>query len=428
MKYKNNFNFLSIDNSFEFDFVVDNEEGMNIFLDAMLPAFLDKKKLKENVVQINIIQQKTKELELEIRQIVESLKSHFPRINQLNTFLKNLKDGEHFCFLFNVKLDYKLYIELNSILLSKRDGGNVEEIKKDLLDLFGDIMENYKVFVYGNRRFFAGEMDKMKRVCRFCKMNNQETTFKKTSHAISEGLGNKLVFTRDECDICNDNFSISIEPDIINYLSIFRTIFSIKGKGGLKKITGKGFKMKMKDEGVVNIKFDDIKYRPPENKSTYEIKLENISKISYQNIYKCLCKYALSLIPNEHLKNFNNTISWINGDLKSDKLPKVAEVISNKDFTDQPKLKVYLRKNSNKENPYAVGEFYFAVKVIVFIIPLFNDETEKFLIEENYNNYWNFFKSFKSISSHWQFNDFSSADKLDLSFNLLGKTKEENHN
>lgn len=60
----------------------------------------------------------------------------------------------------------------------------------------------------------------------------------KKSHAISEALGNKRIISIEECDDCNNKFSMSIEPDIVKYFSLHRNYWSIKGKGGVKILEG----------------------------------------------------------------------------------------------------------------------------------------------------------------------------------------------
>lgn len=86
-----------------------------------------------------------------------------------------------------------------------------------------------------------------------------EVTYSQKAHAISEALGNKTVILFDECDNCNEKFSKSLEPQIVEYLSLFRTMFGVKGKRGDTKYKGYNFSIsKTKD---VKIELKDVESR-----------------------------------------------------------------------------------------------------------------------------------------------------------------------
>lgn len=268
-----------------------------------------------------------------------------------------------------------------------------------------------------------GEKDKEKRVCRFCNNTNEPISFSNEAHAISEGLGNKTVILLEECDQCNDQFSKTIEPDIVQYLSLFRTFFDVKGKGGSKKFKGENFELQ--NEGNVELKFYSTDDRPEEHSMPYKVKLETKEPLSLQNIYKSLCKFFLSVIDTEYVKEFTETIKWINGDLEVSQLPKIGELISYHGFTKQPKLVTYIRKNQDTNLPFAVGEFYFTCKIFVFILPLTKKDDKDFLSDAEYEKFWETFQHFKKTEG-WAFMDFSNDEKRKLTLNLnFQKEKKE---
>ena len=94
-------------------------------------------------------------------------------------------------------------------------------------------------------RSVGAHVVKEKRICRFCNTVNGGTnpfgsvvTFRKRSHAYSEALGNKHMISKDECDACNQRFSVGCELSLINLLSPFRSIHGLKGKHEKKSLWG----------------------------------------------------------------------------------------------------------------------------------------------------------------------------------------------
>src|SRR5437868_6921115 len=64
--------------------------------------------------------------------------------------------------------------------------------------------------------------------CRFCGVTGPKC-FKKVAHTLPEFLGNKGIFSNDECDACNALFSI-YEGALAEMLKPFLTLGGIKGK------------------------------------------------------------------------------------------------------------------------------------------------------------------------------------------------------
>ena len=96
------------------------------------------------------------------------------------------------------------------------------------------IFENYKheVNIILNKKVYIGN----KGVCRYCGKNNSQVNFKKLAHAIPELLGNKYLFSNDECDDCNSYFDKHLENNLANFLGISRTTSQVVGKKGIPKV------------------------------------------------------------------------------------------------------------------------------------------------------------------------------------------------
>ena len=138
------------------------------------------------------------------------------------------------------------------------------------------------------------------------------------------------------------------------------------------------------------------------NRDDFQMKLETTEKITIQNIYKALSKYALGVIDRAQIANFRDTIEWINGEKNIDKLPKIAIFTSYYLFSTHPQLMVYLRKTKDNKLPYAVAELRFTYLTFVYIIPNSNKDTIDGTQDDNFNYFWNFFKHY-SLLPNWHF-------------------------
>jgi hypothetical protein len=73
--------------------------------------------------------------------------------------------------------------------------------------------------------------------CRFCGGTNPRL-FKQAAHLIPEALGNRWVFSLDECDECNKRFS-QYEGELVNAIGSLLTLGGTQGKGGKVRQTGR---------------------------------------------------------------------------------------------------------------------------------------------------------------------------------------------
>ena len=275
-------------------------------------------------------------------------------------------------------------------------------MSKEIEKLFGELRSSYEVLAYnGNTKKGIGEADKSKRICRFCSKSYPEVSFKKVAHSISEALGNKKIITNEECDTCNEKFGKGIENDLILFLDFFRIFFGVKGKKGVPKLKGKNFEIT--NTGEIKIKLTltddeikDLKHDVP------RLELKSTQDITFQNIYKTLSKYALSVINRSQITDFNDTIAWINGVKNMANLPKIAMLTSNDFLSTHPSIIVYLRKNNETKLPFAVAEFRFTSLIFVYIIPGSSKDSKDFTNEEDYKYFWNFFKHYNSVHN-WSF-------------------------
>lgn len=365
--------------------------------------------------KINSLHQNSRELKSAINVFVNTHKSKLPTLNAVAAFFNRLPEGDPFYFIPFQELTLEETIATKNYLISLKDPSkDFKVLQQQISELFNELLSEYTVSAFGAERKVIGERNKAKRVCRFCNNTRKNLSFDKTAHAISEALGNKIIILLEECDGCNEHFSKTIEPDLIEYLSLFRTMYGIKGKGGDKHFTGKNFSLTKTDKLILKFESDDERTGPS---LPMTIPLHSHQSITLQNIYKTLTKYFLSVIPNEYLADFSKTVQWINGDIKIAQLPKIASLLSYDKLSVQPELITYLRKTANKDLPYAVGEFHFALYRYVFIVPGSNNDNLQFLTQNEYNTFWEKFRHYNKVSG-WKFEDFSNNTKKPFSIRM----------
>lgn len=276
---------------------------------------------------------------------VKSIGSRF-RESQSQTysifqFLESIKENEKFILIIgNVNKDGSLnnYVEIN-----KKIHG-INNIPFCLEE--GNIADSFLIYSFGEKLRYVGEPDKNKRVCRFCGQSSPIVTFKKKAHAISESLGNKLLFCNEECDKCNESFGSSIEQDLFNVHKFILTLHGQRGKEGQRNLKGKAVEIDNKNSGGVLVKSNQESFSNLDN-----LKVEiNEPSLSYvpQNTYKCLSKFAISLINRDLLSRLSKTIDWITSDEMLVTLPPVWRKQSTID--NQPTMGLYVKKECAKKD------------------------------------------------------------------------------
>ncbi len=267
------------------------------------------------------------------------------------------------------------------------------------------------------RGHYIGEFNKSNRICRFCGNQIPAVSFNHTSHAISESLGNKSIICREECDKCNERFSRTIEPDIANMLSPILTIYSIHGKNGIRTTTGKNFKLSLDESSkekdhIATIKLQLNQDVPDNIEEFFKKPLPlDASSLKYipQNVYKCLCKYVISVINKRYLPDFKKTIDWINSTTKYCKLPLVA-IGDSPIITDAPCLIVSIRKTNNYNYPYCFALFAIANMAFAFIVPFTLKDKYQFTTSQKYAIFQKMIQSWYG-GGKWSFNKLSSSKK-----------------
>lgn len=263
------------------------------------------------------------------------------------------------------------------------------------------IMDNYD-FVFSYHRGHKIETHLIKDdtcSCRFCGKSFPDVKFTKKAHAVSELIGNKELVLKNECDSCNKRIGELFEDQFAKYVGIGRTLSQISGKNGVPSVkskdsswridfTNKGLVIQMKSSN------EDLKLPFPKNQSI-ETMNNNIVfhgiRDSYipLSVYKSLVVMALSIMPTQYLREFDETFAWIIQDIDPNR-EKLFDFsgYANMLFRFIPGMYplgygVYLliRKNESDEYPFCV--FYLEIANFSFQIAVPCIKKDFKLVENN---------------------------------------------
>lgn len=399
------------------------EASESVIQDFLL-LFASSVNIETKRLTLGYLHQNTPQFKENLNNFVQKYKHLTPTINRFNEISKKITENELFVFLPNRNVNDRQSQEARAWLISIKEGTNYEEEIKAFDSLSQDLFKEYLMIQFDKHSIKSiGELNKGKRVCRFCGKKAPQTTFKNKAHAISQALGNKYIVTNEECDLCNHKFGNGIEQDLIRYIQHFGAIYGIKGKNGTPTVRGKNFELKK--DVILNIKYSGNTKIFEGNPEKVIIPLEFNGLISQQNIYKALCKYVLSVIDKSQLEFYKETILWINGTKKVSILPKIG-ILKHPDlYSEHPSITLYQRKTNNTFLPYLVGEFHYTLLTIVFIMPLCIRNKRRFILEKEYEEYWKFFKHLSQPRFRWSFYDFSDTVPRKITFNLVGKNEKK---
>ncbi|MDD5019449.1 MAG: HNH endonuclease [Candidatus Omnitrophica bacterium] len=262
--------------------------------------------------------------------------------------------------------------------------------------------------------------DKNNRYCRFCGRRKPEVKFRNIAHALPEFLGNKQLISLQECDECNSFFSNNIESHLDKFTRPFRTISLIKGKIKIPSYKTNDKKSRLdfiKNQGFVSSetidqRISDIDFEKKQVTFTFTYEPYIPSAV-----YKSFVKMALSIIPEDELPPFKNTIKWILNSDHSKKLirPQIVRALFIPGINPNKILTVFLlrrRQSIQKEElPYCIFVIGFGNFVYQLIVPSLHD-----------------FKNAKTVN--FSFPAFPTAFELDggvagIKFRLLDLTEHE---
>lgn len=279
---------------------------------------------------------------------------------------------------------------------------------------------------------FIGHRNKNERICRWCGMKPPTAEFKKNAHAISESLGNKNVFLCDECDNCNTYFGKTIEQQAQTFFQFCNTLFGIKKKhGGIPVITDKKGNLLCNDgHGHLTIKV--VSEATLDTPDGLRFSFPSPKDLIAQDVYRSLCKYAMSVLPIETFSRYEWLVPWLKGRTNFPRVPFVlmyrfpnVEIDTGKP-SQQPILQTYCRKNAGFDGPSLICELRHTIHSYLFIVPESETEMQKYLDGKVLMSAFRKLPFYNEESCEQLF-DFSSTElkpfKCNFSFTQQGHTE-----
>jgi hypothetical protein len=250
---------------------------------------------------------------------------------------------------------------------------------KDFENIAREYDKNY-IIVFSNIAEYTQDKltitDPIKR-CRFCDKSEPAVSFRKVAHAIPELIGNKKIFSNNECDTCNEKISQNLEDSLGKYLGLWRTMMQIRGKKGVVSYKAPDgiSRIDLNSTGIEVKSFEE----DPIIKTNSEDKTVTIKGFRQPYIpiavFKSFVKMTLSVMPYNLLDYFHDTKKWLLEDShvvsRYDIQPifTIASSVSGiKPFGDLSII-VFCRKNETLKVPFMQMVLFFGNLGYQIIVP-----------------------------------------------------------
>jgi hypothetical protein len=231
--------------------------------------------------------------------------------------------------------------------------------------------------------------DRKPKTCRFCNNSYPVVTFNKTAHTIPRFTGNNALISYYECDTCNGIFS-KMETQMTNFMHLDHTLFFVEGRSGVPKY-------KNTNETEIVCANNHIEITNVDPSKIIESKEEN--GFYYKDIvptyipalvYKCLTKMALSIIPEDSLIYFKDTLKWLIGNdqqVAGYNIPKLKALFTAIVSTHKlPGITCYVfQRNEQAEKSLPFSIFFLAYANFVFQIHIPFCSVDNDGLEKNIN-------------------------------------------
>jgi len=185
-------------------------------------------------------------------------------------------------------------------------------------------------------------------------------------------VGNKVLFTHWECDVCNTKFARTLDDHFAKHTMPGRLFAQTWGKKGVPSIAwGKsriGFSPDNGFQIVVHPDDSGVRVDATNKQIVFE---ETLQPYIPRSVFKCLTKMALAIMPAPEIQYFTETIEWI-GREPMDDLINIQSLVCLRWFAPGPRPLPYpsavlgWRKDENATVPYSL--FFIAFDNYAFQI------------------------------------------------------------
>ena len=322
-------------------------------------------------------------------------------------------------------------LDLQFELISMDGNQTVEELKKSFDDYSKCILQHYEIVASHNASCSLtkiGHKEYSQRVCRFCgRTESDGVTFRKKAHAISELIGNKSLILCDECDDCNGGIVNKMENSVATYFKALRPLLGIHGKSGIPSYKKNELEIGQMSPGHVNVMVgqQNLKVTHLEDGGLKMNVKVDCGKYVPQHIYRLICKYALSVLPDHEfdMSTFEDLRNWIlTGTQRGCPLPLVAASVDGRQNPQFPQISVYKRRDQGcLKFPLYLVDFYAVANRFMFELP-FMEQDHKLTRQESWKDLFATIPSFGRFED-WSYDDFGSAGEITLENNIVFEAK-----
>ncbi|WP_159095091.1 HNH endonuclease [Stenotrophomonas sp. ZAC14A_NAIMI4_1] len=212
--------------------------------------------------------------------------------------------------------------------------------------------------------------------CRYCRKTPVDVTFKSEAHALPELIGNKFIYSRDECDDCNSYFDRNLENDLANFLGILRTTTAVKGKKGVPGFKSKeGERVERINDCLVLVEHQDSSLICDVAASESILIKTKTNPYRPARVFKCFAKMAIAALPEQELKLHRRCVDWVRGISTSPPpdprmlVTKLTMLSGHHPFL-HPSISIWKRKERSRRHPRLLAILCFQNFVFEFCLPL----------------------------------------------------------
>ena len=149
--------FLALSRTTEME--IESENDISLILNDLLMAFAKEIDYENLKINIYYLQQNTEEFRAKINSVIQKYKTFEPKIQQINTYFKDLKDNEYFFIFPNDTIHKQQSFHLFNYLSALQKGEDFEKISKEIDELFGVLMDNYEMFAFDADRKIISKLE-----------------------------------------------------------------------------------------------------------------------------------------------------------------------------------------------------------------------------------------------------------------------------
>lgn len=128
-----------------------SESEINEIINDFLFAFASEIDHKDLKIYIQTLQQNTQEFRTKIEVIVQKYNTSEPKIQQLNSYFKNLKEEEYFFLFANANFSSEQRFQFYNYLVALESGSDYEMLTQEIDELF-DVLKNKYDINASNKR------------------------------------------------------------------------------------------------------------------------------------------------------------------------------------------------------------------------------------------------------------------------------------